>query len=384
MLEEESLELSKALIQCKSITPKDDGALEVLSKYLTKLGFVCNQVTFSESGTPEVKNLYAKLGSSSPNICFAGHTDVVDHGNKKDWLSKPFEPTIRDAMLFGRGAADMKCAIAAFAVATKIFQKNIGATFSGSISFLITGDEEGPAINGTKKMIDWLKRQGEVLDHCIVGEPTSSHRLGDMVKIGRRGSLNASITITGTQGHVAYPDLAINPVPHLIKFLHSINKKVWDNGNNHFQPTNLEITSVKIENTITNIIPKEGSAQLNIRFNNLHTGESIKKYLKKVQKKISIPSTIGISVSGEAFLTSPGFLTNTIASAINFNNGFNPKLTTTGGTSDARFIKNICPVCEFGMLNTTAHKVDEHVALKDIFSLTKIYTKFLELYFSRT
>ena len=378
------LELSKALISCPSITPNDCGALNTLSNYLKSLGFACKQKLFEEHGTPSIGNLYAKIGSEPPNICFAGHTDVVPVGNEKEWISKPFEPQIRDGILFGRGAADMKCAIAAFAVAAGIYKNKIGSNFKGSISFLITGDEEGPAINGTIKMLKWLKEKGESIDHCLVGEPTCSKSLGDTIKIGRRGSLNATFKAFGTQGHVAYPLLAQNPVPHLLNFLTFLDSTPLDNGNGSFQPSNLEITTIDVGNSATNIIPETASARLNIRFNNLHTGKSLIAYLDSERKKIPIKIEMDARVSGEAFITSPGVLINLLSKSIKTVAKIEPELSTSGGTSDARFIKNICPVIEFGMINASAHKINEHAAVEDILKLTNIYVEFLISYFKHT
>ncbi len=381
MLKNESLDLSKALIRCASITPIDNGALGVLEEYLKSIGFECSRITFSESNTPDVENLYARLGSTPPNLCFAGHTDVVPIGDRNKWDSDPFTPTIKNGQLHGRGAADMKCAIAAFAAATRSFCKLTNNNFCGSISFLITGDEEGPAINGTTKMLDWLKSKGETLDDCIVGEPTSEKKVGDIIKIGRRGSLNANVSVFGNQGHVAYPDKADNPIGRLLTYLTHLDNKVWDNGTQYFQPSNLEITSVDVGNATTNIIPAKASAKLNIRFNNLHTGEDIKKYLIEKQRDIIEKSRLDIKISGESFLTTPGNLTNLIINAIKEVTNINAQLSTSGGTSDARFIKDFCPVSEFGMLNTTAHKINEHVSINDLTKLAKIYENVLRKYF---
>lgn len=384
MLCHEPLDLSKALIRCASVTPLDSGALNVLERHLKEMGFTCHRMTFADSETPDVDNLYARLGSVPPNICFAGHTDVVPTGNLNDWSSDPFNPEVRDGILYGRGAADMKCAIAAFVIAARKYKSKIPHGMSGSISLLITGDEEGPAVNGTVKMLEWLKDRGETLDHCLVGEPTSDKKLGDMVKIGRRGSLNAKITTSGTQGHVAYPHLANNPISHLLQFLTKLNNKTWDDGTVYFQPTNLEVTTIDTGNPTTNIIPEKAFARFNIRFNNLHSSQSLREYLEFERIKILTNSAIDINVSGEAFLTKPGKLTKLIAGAIKQISGIKTKFSTTGGTSDARFIKNVCPVAEFGMLNRTAHKIDENVKVEDIFKLTDIYSVFLDDYFKKT
>ena len=373
--------LSQDLIRCPSVTPVDEGALDVLQDYLEALGFTCHRQIFSEDGTPDVDNLYARIGTAAPNICFAGHTDVVPVGDIADWSVDPFGAEIKGGILYGRGASDMKCAIACFATAAARVLEARGGTVPGSISFLITGDEEGPSINGTRKMLDWMKEQGEQLDHCLVGEPTSAETLGDMVKIGRRGSMNASIEVYGTQGHSAYPQLADNPIPRLLEFLSAVNNEVLDTGTEHFPATNLEITTADVGNPATNVIPAMASGRVNIRFNDCHTGDSLSAWLQQHRAELAGDSTMSISVSGEAFLTAPGTLSDLIGKAIRDVRGIEPELSTTGGTSDARFIKDHCPVAEFGMLNATAHKVDEHVSVDEIVLLCDIYEKFLSDYF---
>jgi len=379
--ERDPVRLSQDLIRCPSITPVDEGALGVLQDYLEALGFVCHRQVFSQIGTPDVDNLYARIGQSAPNICFAGHTDVVPVGDSGDWTADPFVGEIRDGLLFGRGASDMKCAIACFAVAAARVLDRRKGNLPGSISFLITGDEEGPALNGTKKMLDWLAEQGEKLDHCLVGEPTSADRLGDMVKIGRRGSMNAAIEVYGTQGHSAYPQLADNPIPRLLDFLSAVNSEVLDTGTEHFPATNLEITTVDVGNPATNVIPATAKGLVNIRFNDTHTGDSLSAWLQQRRLELAGDSDMSITISGEAFLTPPGKLSDLISAAIKDICDVEPDLSTTGGTSDARFIKDHCPVAEFGMLNATAHKVDEHVRIDEIHTLADIYEKFLDGYF---
>jgi succinyl-diaminopimelate desuccinylase len=373
--------LSQALIRCASVTPVDEGALDVLQAYLENLGFTCHRQVFSDQGTPDVDNLYARIGDAAPNICFAGHTDVVPIGNLDDWSVDPFAADIKDGVLYGRGASDMKCAIACFATAAARLLDRRGGELPGSISFLITGDEEGPAINGTVKMLNWLKEKGETLDHCLVGEPTSADTLGDMVKIGRRGSMNAMIEVYGTQGHSAYPQLADNPIPRLLDFLTSVNGEVLDTGTDHFPATNLEITTVDVGNRASNVIPPLARGLVNIRFNDRHTGDSLSAWLQQRRLELAGDSHMNISISGEAFLTPPGKLSGLIAEAIKSVTGLEPDLSTTGGTSDARFIKDFCPIAEFGMLNATAHKVDENVRVDEINTLTDIYEKFLDGYF---
>ena len=376
--------LSKALIRRPSVTPLDEGALSVLEEHLAPLDFSCHRLTFTEKGTPDVDNLYARFGKEGPNLCFAGHTDVVPPGDLSTWTSDPFQPEIRKGRLYGRGAADMKCAIAAFVAATSRVVAMFGDKIPGSISLLITGDEEGPAINGTVKMLDWLRANNEVLNACVVGEPTNINVLGDMIKIGRRGSMNVQVTVRGTQGHVAYPTLADNPVPRLLQFLKTVDDCVFDNGTEHFPPTNLEITTIDVGNPTTNLIPATATARLNIRFNDQHSGNSLSKYMETVRAEIAGNSNaidMDISVSGEAFLTPPGDLSNLVADAVTAVSGQTPELSTTGGTSDARFIKDHCPVVELGLINATAHKVDENASVDDIYALADIYERVLVGYF---
>ena len=375
------IQFSQELIRCPSVTPTDAGALDVLQAKLEGLGFICHRLPYSENGTPDVDNLYARYGTSSPNFCFAGHTDVVPVGNKDDWSVNPFAAEIKDGQLYGRGTSDMKCAIACFAAAASRLIERTEDNIDGSISFLITGDEEGPAINGTKKVLNWLKAQNETIDQCLVGEPTSVDRVGDMAKIGRRGSMNATITVYGTQGHVAYPHLADNPVPHLLKFLIGVDNAILDSGSDFFQPSNLEITNIDIGNETTNIIPAKAKGQINIRFNDLHTGSSLSDFLQKHRQRITTKSDMKISISGESFLTPPGQLSRLITDAIKDITGIDTDLSTTGGTSDARFIKDICPVAELGLQNKTAHKIDECVSVKDVGVLADIYERVLSGYF---
>jgi len=377
------VELSIELLRCASVTPVDAGSLDVLQEFLEPLGFECRRMTFSEPGTPDVDNLYARFGTIAPNFCFAGHTDVVPPGNIADWNSDPFKPEIRDGLLYGRGVSDMKGAIASFCAAAARYITSAPDHFKGSISLMITGDEEGPSINGTRKMLGWLKDRGETIDHCLVGEPTNPDQLGEMVKIGRRGSLNGHIRVKGRQGHSAYPQLADNPLPRLVKFLNHLSETPLDDGSEHFPPTTLALTSVDVGNTATNIIPARGEAKFNIRFNDHHTGESLTKKLQQWRDEIAGDSELNIRVSGEAFLTPPGLLSDILSQAIKDVCGRVPELSTTGGTSDARFIKNICPVSEFGLTNRTAHMVDECARVSDIHQLSTIYEKTLMFYFKR-
>lgn len=376
------LDLARALIRCPSITPEDAGALAVLEAALRPLGFVCERMRFEQEGTAPVENLYARLGTAGPNFCFAGHTDVVPPGDAALWSVDPFGAEVRDGRLWGRGASDMKAAIACFAAAASRLLARNGAP-AGSLSLLITGDEEGVSINGTKKVLGRLAQRGETLDACLVGEPTNPMRLGEMVKIGRRGSLNAGITVHGAQGHSAYPHLADNPIPRLVRLLALLDATPLDHGTAHFPPSSLAITSVDVGNPAANVIPARATARLNIRFNDLHTGESICRWLADRCAGAGAGVELHCAISGECFLTPPGPLTNVVAAAVRRVVGREPELSTTGGTSDARFIKDVCPVCEFGMVGETAHKSDENVALADIEALTQVYEEVLAGFFAQ-
>ena len=378
----DSVELARDLIRCPSVTPEDAGALGVLQAVLEDLGFACHRLTFSDEDTPDIDNLYARRGDSRPNFCFAGHTDVVPLGNPDAWSVDPFGGEIIDDVLYGRGATDMKSAIAAFveAISRVVSNGDVG----GSISLLITGDEEGPAINGTKKVLDWMADQGEIIDVCLVGEPTNPNKLGDMVKIGRRGSLTGKLTVTGVQGHTAYPHLADNPMPRLVKMLDAIASFELDKGTDHFQPSNLQLTTIDTGNPASNVIPASASAGFNIRFNDLHTGESLTSWLHEQCDAVGGQYELDIRVSGEAFLTPPEDFSALIAKSVEQATGLSPELSTSGGTSDARFIKDFCPVAEFGLVGQTMHKVDERIAVADIRNLTDIYTSILTGYFANT
>jgi succinyl-diaminopimelate desuccinylase len=374
--------LAQALVRCPSVTPEDAGALDMLEDALTELDFICHRLRFEAPDSPAVDNLYARLGTGAPNFCFAGHTDVVPIGDAKLWRHDPFAAEVFDGMLYGRGASDMKSAIAAFvaAVARKRPPR-------GSISLLITGDEEGVAVNGTVKVLDWLKQNGEKLDHCLVGEPTSATRTGDMIKIGRRGSMNLRATVKGIQGHAAYPKLALNPIPIMADLIERISAWELDKGSTHFEPSTLAFTTVDVGNPTVNVIPAEARAGFNIRFNDLHTPDSlfakIQEIAAEVQKRRGGEIEITRSVSGVSFLTEPGEFTELLESAIVRVTGAPPVLSTTGGTSDARFIKDHCPVVELGLPGRTMHKIDECASLEDIETLTRIYEAVLELYFAR-
>ncbi len=378
-----ALELSRALIKRPSVTPLDEGAMDVLQAELTKLGFICHRLVFDDEGAPPIENLYARLGTASPNFCFAGHTDVVPVGN--GWTTEPFNADVIDGYLYGRGASDMKCAIAAFTAATAQFVST-NKDFKGSISFLITGDEEGDAINGTKKVLDWLKARGEAIDLCVVGEPTSQSKLGDMAKIGRRGSLTAKLTVYGSQGHSAYPHLADNPIPRMMKMLGALIEKPLDTGSDHFQASTLAITTFDVGNAASNVIPAEARAAFNIRFNDLHTGAQLQEWIKKTLDVAADGGHYDLKtrISGESFLTPPGQLSELITQAVKDVTGRTPELSTTGGTSDARFIKNACPVVEFGLVGLTMHKADERCAVADLEAITAIYKRMLERFFVKT
>ncbi len=378
------LKLAKELIKFPSITPVDAGIMKFLEKKLKILGFKTNILEFKEKNSKSVKNLYAKLGNKSPNFCYAGHLDVVPAGNFKDWTVNPFKPAVKRGYLIGRGANDMKSSIAAFVSAVDNFIKD-KKKFNGSISLLITGDEEGVAINGTKKVVDYLKKKKEKIDFCLVGEPTNPNKLGEMIKIGRRGSMTGRLSIIGIQGHVAYPQRANNPSTTLVQILNELKKIKFDKGTKNFQPTNLEVTKININNSADNVIPGLASATFNIRFNDKHTSNSIKKKINKIIKskcnKNKSKYKIDYNVSGEAFLTKPNSTTYMIQNIIKKVTKIKPQLSTTGGTSDARFIKKISPCLEFGLVGKTMHKIDEAVSLRDLKNLTKIYEKILQNYF---
>ena len=378
------LQLAKELIKFPTVTPVDAGIMKFLEKKLKTLGFKTKILEFKEKNSKPVKNLYARLGNKGPNFCYAGHLDVVPAGNLKEWTVNPFKPSVKKGHLIGRGANDMKSSIAAFVSAVSNFVAN-KRKFNGSISLLITGDEEGVAINGTKKVVDYLKKKKEKIDFCLVGEPTNPNKLGEMIKIGRRGSMTGRLSIIGIQGHVAYPQRANNPSTALVQILKELKDIKFDNGTKDFQPTNLEITKINIDNSADNVIPGLANAKFNIRFNNKHTSSSIKKKIDTIIRKISNKNKskykIDYSVSGEAFLTKPNNTTFMIRDIIKKITKIKPQLSTTGGTSDARFIRKIAPCLEFGLVGKTMHKVDEAVSLSDLKKLTLIYSNILQNYF---
>ena len=373
--------LTAELVRFPSVTPKDEGAIAHLAHVLERIGFRCDVLEFAEPGTEKVLNLYARLGQSGRNLCFAGHTDVVPVGNRANWAVDPFAGTVRDGVLIGRGAADMKSAIACFAAAAERFVAARGRDFGGSISLLITGDEEAVAINGTRKALEALAQRGEKLDACIVGEPTSRKALGDMIKIGRRGSLNGFLTAFGVQGHTAYPHFADNAAHRLIRMLDALTREPIDDGSAQFEPSNLQVATIDVGNPATNIIPDRAKAVFNIRFNDRWTGKTMESWVRERLDRIGGKYELAIQVSGESFLVSPGEISEKLTRAIERVTGRRPELSTGGGTSDARLIQRYCPVAEFGLVGETAHKVNERATVDDIEALTKIYLAFLELYF---
>jgi len=362
--------LSQELIRCASVTPKDAGTMRLLQEYLQDLGFVSWIVDFADPAGQPTKNLYARLGTNSPNLCFAGHVDVVAPGDEDKWSVPPFSATLKDGYLIGRGAEDMKAAIAAFVAAVSEFAVNPP---DYSISLLITGDEEGNAINGTCKMLPWLKAKGEIIDCCIVGEPTNPTKLGEMVKVGRRGSASGTLTVNGKQGHVAYPEFANNPITTLVAMLHTLKTTVIDSGSEFFQPSNLEITTVDVANTTGNLIPATATAEFNIRFNDNYSGSTIEQWVRTQLDKVADNYELKFRVSGESFVTGRCKLSDLLVAASEEITGLTPVLSTTGGTSDARFIKDICQVVEFGTTGKTAHAIDERVLVEDIIKLKDIY-----------
>ena len=375
------VELAVALMRRPSVTPADAGALDVLQDALEGIGFACHRLPFAEEGADEVDNLYARRGGEGRNFCFAGHTDVVPPGDIAAWSVDPFEAVVKDGMLIGRGACDMKGAIACFVAAAERFAASREGGHN-SISLLITGDEEGPAVNGTRKVLAWLKERGEKLDACLVGEPTNPTALGETIKVGRRGSMNARVTVHGAQGHSAYPDLADNPIDRLVAILHKLATTPLDGGSERFQPSTLAVTTVDVGNPATNVIPARASAGLNIRFNDRHSGASLTDRLRAVCDEAGGEVELAVSVSGEAFLREPDEFAAIVADAAEAVLGVRPEYSTAGGTSDARFIKDHCPVAEFGLIGRTMHKVDERIAVAELYRLTDVYRAVLERYFA--
>ncbi len=369
------------LLRCPSVTPDAGDVITYLEKLLSAQGFTCHRLKFSEAGTPDVENLYARFGTTAPHLCFAGHVDVVPTGDVAKWSFDPFSGDIREGCICGRGAADMKGSLAAFVAAALDFTA-VHKPQQGSLSFLITGDEEGPAINGTRKVLEWLVTRGEKIDFCLVGEPTSRKKLGDMMKIGRRGTLTGYLTVKGMQGHVAYPHLADNPVPKLLKLLSALDNLTLDAGTAHFEPSNLEIVNIDIGNAAENVIPAEARATFNVRFNDTYTGDTLEKKLRAALNDCAIPYNLRLRIGGESFYTPPGKYSALIENAVHAVTGRIPEASTSGGTSDARFIRNYCPVIEFGIVGETMHKTDERVAVADLHALTRIYSEILQAWFA--
>lgn len=378
--------LTQALIRCESVTPHEGGALTLLQNLLEPAGFVCHRLVFSEPGTPDVDNLYARLGTGRPHLCFAGHTDVVPAGEEGAWRVPPFSGEIQDGILYGRGAADMKGCVAAFAAAANRYLLQHAGLPRGSLSFLITGDEEGPSINGTAKVLDWLKARDEVIDACLVGEPSNPVALGDEIKIGRRGSINGQLIVHGKQGHSAYPQNADNPVPKLARIIDQLSSIEIDKGTANFQPSNLQVTVISVPTQATNVIPGEARANFNVRYNDAWNRATIEAWLREriaaAAAETAAKFSLAVSGTGDVFLTTAGPIVSTLKEAIKSVTGRTPALTTGGGTSDARFIKDHCPVVEFGLVNASIHQVDEHASVADLEALTSIYGRFIANYFA--
>jgi succinyl-diaminopimelate desuccinylase len=373
------------LVRCPSVTPAEGGALTVLENLLSKHGFTCHRLIFKDENTPDVENLFARIGSSGPHLCFAGHTDVVPPGDEALWSHPPFAAEIVGDFLFGRGASDMKGSVAAFAAAAIDYLRTSSKP-KGSISFLITGDEEGPSINGTEKVLRWMKENGHVPDHCIVGEPSSTEKLGDAIKIGRRGSLSFVVTVEGKQGHVAYPHKADNPIPKMARFITRISDASLDQGNEHFEPSTLAVTSVDVGNPTGNVIPARATAKFNIRFNTEHSPESLKAWVagQVEAAKAETGGTWTVESNGRAnaFLTEPGAFVGLVQDAVERETGILPKLSTAGGASDAQYIKDYCPVLEFGPTNATIHMTDERISLDELRATQAVYARIIDDYFN--
>ncbi len=369
--------LTQALITRPSVTPRDEGAMDIVERALSDLGFTCHRLTFGD-----IENLYARRGTAGPNLCFAGHTDVVPTGTHNLWRYDPFGAEIHDGAVVGRGAVDMKGGVAAWIAAVAA-----AGDVPGSLSFLITGDEEGDAVDGTCRVVDWLRERGEIIDHCVVGEPSSSETLGDMIKVGRRGSINATFTVTGKQGHVAYPQRALNPLPVLVDLMSALKGRALDDGYHAFPPSNLEITTIDTGNTATNVIPQKAVGRINIRFNPAHTGAQLQAWMEGLAADYAAKSGTEIDcvtrISGEAFLTEPGPFVDLVAEVIKDQFDIDTDRSTTGGTSDARFIRALCPVLEFGLVGQTMHQINERVSVADLQALTRAYSALIEAYFSK-
>ena len=375
------VEILQELIKCPSVTPEDAGAQAYLAALLRDVGFECHHLPFGEN--PVIPNLFARLGNGEPHLCYAGHTDVVPPGNVSAWTHGPFNPVIENGIMYGRGTSDMKGSVAAFTAATILYLEKHGRPKKGSISFLITGDEEGPATHGTIKVLEWMKDKGHVPSVCLVGEPTNPTHLGQEIKIGRRGSLSGFLSVTGKQGHVAYQHLADNPLPRLIKLLGALASHKFDEGTEFFPPTNLEITSIEVGNSASNVIPAQGKAIFNIRFNDLWTRKKIEGKLIEILDKVGAGYELELEGNAESFITKPGLWTGLVKQAVLDVTGKEPAYTTNGGTSDARFIINYCPVIECGGVNATVHQVNENAEISVLEGMVQIYVRVLELYFQK-
>jgi succinyl-diaminopimelate desuccinylase len=380
--------LARDLLRCPSVTPAEGGALGLIEGVLKAAGFAVHRVTFAEPGTVPIENLYARIGNASPHLMFAGHTDVVPPGDEAKWTHPPFAGEIVGGTLYGRGAVDMKGAVACAIAATLEHLGAHGGEPKGSISFLITGDEESIAVNGTVKLLQWAAERGETFDHCILGEPSNASAVGDTIKVGRRGSLNGTLVITGKQGHVAYPERADNPVRGLVTVMSALMATALDQGSAQFDASNLEFTSIDIGNPVVNLIPGEARARFNIRFNDCHSQVSLRTLIEK-RAAAAAGNSIRWHIDWEpsnadSFVAKPGPFVDLVAGAIKEVTGREPKLSTTGGTSDARFIKNYCPVLEFGLVGQTMHQVDEQTPVADLATLATVYRKILDRYFART
>jgi len=379
----DALALAQDLIRCPSITPQDAGALDTLETPLKSAGFATWRLPFAEAGYPDIDNLFARVGTGGPHFCYAGHTDVVPVGDRQAWSFDPFAGIVEDGLLKGRGACDMKGSVAAFAAAAAGFVDRHGRDFGGSISLLITGDEEAEAVNGTRKVLAWMAENGHTPDAALVGEPSCPERLGEMMKIGRRGSVTAELTVEGLQGHVAYPDRTDNAANRMVRVLQRLIAQPLDAGTAHFVASNLEVVSVDVGNTAFNVVPARAVAKIACRYNDLHTGDAIIARIRAAAEAENARYTLKAHKSGDCFLTEPGPLSDMVQAAVKDVTGMQPELSTTGGTSDARFIKDYCPVVEFGLVNKTIHKVDEHVAAADVTRLAEIYLGVLERFFDR-
>lgn len=372
------------LIRCPSVTPHEGGAITYLEKLLGGAGFTCHHLAFKDNNTPDIDNLFARFGTLGPHLCFAGHTDVVPQGDESLWSHPPFEAEIKDGKIYGRGATDMKGSVSAFAVAALDYIRE-NPKMKGSISFLITGDEEGPAINGTVKVLNWMKAKGQLPDHCLVGEPSCADKLGDTIKIGRRGSMSFVVAVDGCQGHAAYPHKADNPVPKLARFIDRISTARLDDGNQHFDPSTLAVTSFDVGNPASNVIPSKATAKFNIRYSTEHDFSSLKSWvdhqIENVKLELGGAWTVTSSEGAEAFITEPGDFVQLVQNAVEAETGIVPHLSTSGGTSDARFVKDYCPVLEFGPTNATIHQTNENIDIEELKATTRIYRRVIEDYF---